>query len=100
MKSTRKKSSLKKSSSNRTAPKRKALKTKKKGEDLLNQVIKLTGIPSTTIRRELKTILDRKGLDINNLTLDQLRLVVASYLREIMGGLLDRAGHKRTETKH
>jgi hypothetical protein len=71
-----------------------------KGDDLFNQVIKLTGIPQKTIRRELKSILERKNIDVNQLTLEQLRCVVASYLREIMGNLLDRAGHRRSEPHH
>lgn len=67
--------------------------------DLFNQVINLTGIPAQTIRKELKTILDRKNIDVNSLTIEQLRVVVASYLREIMGGILDRYG-KKSETPH
>lgn len=58
-------------------------------DDVLSQVIRLTGIPARTIRKELNAILERKGLDPKTLTLDQLRGVVASYLREIMAGLLD-----------
>lgn len=86
------KSSLKKKSKKQAA--------KKNGEDLFNQVITLTGIPAQTIKRELKSILDRKNIDVNNLTLDQLRGVVASYLREIMGGLLDRYHQRRSERPH
>ncbi len=58
-------------------------------EDLMSQVIRMTGIPARTIRKELNAILKRKGLDPKKLTLEQLRGVVASYLREIMGGLLE-----------
>ena len=72
----------------------------KNGDDLFNQVIALTGLPGEKIKRELKSILDRKNIDVNNLTLDQLRGVVASYLREIMGGLLDRYHHKKPENTH
>lgn len=50
----------------------------------------MSGIPASSIHKDLKSILDRKNLDENHLTLDQLRIVVASYLREIMGGLLDK----------
>ena len=70
------------------------------GAELLEHVISLTGIPAHSIHRELKTILDRKNIDLNHLTLEQLRGVAATYLREIMGGLLDRAGHKKPESKH
>ena len=61
-----------------------------KGHDLLNQVIHLSGIPAESIRRELSVILEKKNLALDNLTLEQLRTVAASYLREIMGSLLDR----------
>lgn len=71
----------------------------KKGADLLDQVVALTGIDAHAIQRELKAILDRKNIDLNHLTLDQLRGVAASYLREIMGGLLDRSG-KKPEINH
>jgi len=84
--------------------KKKRLKKKSKkatGDDLFNQVIKLTGIPRKTIREELKLILDRKNIDVNSLTLEQLRGVVASYLREIMGNLLDKSGQRsKSDTHH
>lgn len=62
----------------------------KKGQDLLNQVISLSGIPAESIRRELNAILDKKNLAMEHLTLEQLRAVAATYLREIMGSLLDK----------
>ena len=86
-------------SRNKTSLKKKPKKTPK-GDDLFDQVIKLTGIPQQSIRRELKSILERKNIDVNQLTLEQLRGVVASYLREIMGNLLDRAGHRRPENQN
>ena len=70
------------------------------GEDLFNHLVRLTGIPAKTIKDELKAILERKNIDINKLTLDQLRAVVASYLREIMGGLLDGGPGKKREPQH
>ncbi len=57
----------------------------------MSQVIRMTGIPARTIRKELNAIMKRKGLDPKELTLDQLRGVVASYLREIMASLLEPA---------
>jgi hypothetical protein len=61
-----------------------------KGEALLEQLIKLTGIPSQAIKKELKTLLEKRNIDIKHLTLDQLRPVVASYVRDIMGGILEK----------
>lgn len=68
-----------------------------KGEELFNQLVHLTGIPAKTIKDELKSILERKNIDLNRLTLDQLRVVIASYLREIMGSLLDGSRIKKRE---
>ena len=70
-------------------PKRK----KNRPIDLLTQVIRLTGIPSKKVRKELGEILKRKNLDPKKLTLADVRMVVASYLREIMSGLLDQQHH-------
>ena len=68
---------------------------------LLQQLIQLTGIPAKTIRKELKGILDRHHIDLDNLTVEQLRIVVASYLRQIMGGLLDRRHNvRRADLSH
>ena len=69
-----------------------------KGKALLEQVISLTGIPSKSIGRELKLILEQKNLEVSSLTLDQLRSAVASYLREIMGGLLEKHPKKPDST--
>jgi hypothetical protein len=77
-----------------TAIQSKATKRRRKKKqirnDLFTQLIRMTGIPGCTIRKELKGIIERKGINPNELTLDQLRQVVASYLREIMGSILDR----------
>lgn len=82
-----------------TKPRTKPVKRSKpkKGGDLFNHVVRLSGIPGKTIQRELKGILDRQNIDIDNLTVDQLRRVVASYLREIMGTVLDRCTPKKQE---
>ena len=59
----------------------------------------MTGIPADSIRRELKAILDKKNLAMEHLTLEQLRAVAATYLREIMASLLER-GHAPKEPSH
>jgi hypothetical protein len=69
-----------------------------RGEALFNQLVKLTGIPSQSIKKELKAILEKKNIDIHHLTIDQLRMVAASYVREIMGGIVKRYHLKRTES--
>lgn len=42
--------------------------------------------------------MDRKNIDVKNLTLDQLRVAAASYLREIMEGMLE--ADKQSNTRH
>ena len=68
---------------------KKASPRKPSKKRLLDQVIQLTGIPSQTIRKELQTIMAKKTIKTDDITLDQLRSVAATYLREIMGGLLE-----------
>lgn len=68
---------------------KKASPRKPSKKRLLDQVIQLTGIPSQTIRKELQTIMAKKNIKTDDITLDQLRSVAATYLREIMGGLLE-----------
>jgi len=77
----------KKSNRSKRAPKKR----------LFEQVIQLTGIPSNTIRKELLTIIAKKNIRPDEITLDQLRAVAASYLREIMGGLLESTHFRRQD---
>lgn len=50
------------------------------------------------MRNELHSLLERKNIDVAHLTLDQLRMAAASYLREIMEGLIDSDG--KSGTRH
>lgn len=85
----------------KTPPKKKKKPAKRtKGTELFEQVVAMTGLPGKSIQRELKAILERKNIDVHNLTLEQLREVVASYLREIMGGLLDKYSPRRSDPTH
>lgn len=70
--------------------KRKNKRNCKRRSDLLNQLVALTGVPGKTIRRELGDILQRKQINLHDITLEQLRTVVACYLRQIMSGILER----------
>jgi len=74
----------------KTAPKR----------GLLDHVIQLTGISSQTIRRELLAIMKKKNINADEISLDQLRSVATSYLREIMGGLLENSPIRRQDRVH
>lgn len=71
-----------------------------KGDALLNYVVKLTGLPSKEIKHELKEILEKKNLNLNQLNIKQLRSVAASYVREIMMTLLEKYHLKKTDSLH
>ncbi len=84
----------------KSTPKKPKKKTPTRGKDLFNYVVQLTGLPKEKIMDELKTILNKKNIEISQLTVDQLRVVVASYLREIMTGIMDHIPHKPRGNEH
>lgn len=54
-----------------------------KGKDLIEAVTNSADVPSDLITQELKSLLDQKSLSEANLTLDQLREVLAEYLQDV-----------------
>ena len=58
--------------------------------DLFQQVVTATGIPADAIETELRALLERRGVNVERLTLAQLRAAVAQYLREVTAELLER----------
>jgi hypothetical protein len=57
---------------------------------LFQQVVAATGIPAEAIEQELRSLLERRGVNVERLTLAQLRAAVAQYLREVTAELLER----------
>ncbi|MBX9768076.1 MAG: hypothetical protein K2X47_12455 [Bdellovibrionales bacterium] len=51
---------------------------------LLEELAKATGLPENLVHRELNALLAKSGTDSSNLTLDQLREIIAEYLREVI----------------
>ncbi len=49
-----------------------------------NQVIALTGTASGPIREDLMEVAVQNGFDLNNITLEQFREVVAIYMQETL----------------
>lgn len=64
------------------------------GSLLLEEVTKLTGLPENLVRKELEIILKQKNIDPDNLTLDQLRVVVSAYLRQVMKAIKSASASK------
>jgi len=54
------------------------------GEDLLTQLLAATGLPQDLIAREVADLITAAGAQPEDLTLDQLRDIVANYLQEVM----------------
>ena len=51
---------------------------------LFKDVTEATGLPSELITKELSQLVSNKGIQNDNLTLEELRLVMADYLREVI----------------
>ncbi len=54
------------------------------GNEIFRQVAELTGLPSDAITKELSKIADQNGLDISEMTIDELRQALACYLRDVI----------------
>lgn len=53
------------------------------GMSLTELVLQETGLPDDRIRDEFQTLLDQHGLSSESLTLEDLRVVMASYLQDV-----------------
>ncbi len=54
-----------------------------RGRDLIEQVTNATGLPQELVQKELIRNIKKEGLDPDNLSLDELRVVLAEYLQEV-----------------
>lgn len=55
----------------------------------LEQIIRLTGLPENIIREEIISKAQDLGYDKENLSLDQLRHLIADYMRDVLVHLKD-----------
>ena len=53
-------------------------------KQLFSQVTELTGLPEELIGPELKSLLERKGVSPEQMTLDSLRDALADYLTQVI----------------
>jgi single-stranded DNA-specific DHH superfamily exonuclease len=51
---------------------------------LFKDLAEATGLPQEIITKELNQMVSAKGIQEENLTLDEFRLVMAEYLREVL----------------
>ena len=52
----------------------------------LSELLQATGLPQDMVRKELQTLFEKEGLNENNITLDQLRYILASYAQDVLAG--------------
>ena len=53
------------------------------GAQVLQEVVQMTGLPEEYVDSEISNLLGTSGESVNNLTLEQLRLVMLNYLEMI-----------------
>lgn len=54
------------------------------GDDLFRQVTEATGLPKDLISDELSQLLEVAGVERNEMTLDDLRMVLADYVQDVL----------------
>ena len=57
------------------------------GEDLIATVVALTGLPTESMQTELETLIEDAGQDSKNLTIEDLRAAMISYLETLQAEL-------------
>lgn len=55
-----------------------------KGSELLEAIAEATGLPNNLILSELKKLVQKEQYPLDQLTLDELREVLADYLQDIL----------------
>lgn len=63
------------------------------GKKLFSEVTELTGLPEELISEELKSLLERKGVVPEQMTMESLREALADYLTEV----ITQMGHDQIE---
>lgn len=58
------------------------------GQELIQQLVDLTGLPADLVHRELDQILELSGQKSGNLTLDELRGAMLAYLEALQESYL------------
>jgi hypothetical protein len=54
------------------------------GNKLFSEVTELTGLPEELISEELKSLLERKGVAPEQMTMESLREALADYLTQVI----------------
>jgi hypothetical protein len=54
------------------------------GNELFKKVTEATGLPTELVSKELEGLLDAKGVDSADMTLEDLRKTLAEYVHEVI----------------
>lgn len=54
------------------------------GPSLIDQIIDLTGLPKESVTKEFLSLLEKKGISTQNLTLEHVRIVLSEYLQDVL----------------
>jgi hypothetical protein len=54
-----------------------------KAADVLQEVVQMTGLPEEYLDQEISSLLGTTGESVNNMSLDQLRVVLMNYLETL-----------------
>lgn len=54
------------------------------GRQLIHMIASNTGLPISSINKELSILIKKAGLNIENINIDQLRPILAKYLQETL----------------
>ena len=65
------------------------------GQELIEQLVALSGLPRIGVEAELRRILEKSGHDPKKLTMDQLRTAMMEYLCTIEGDLFQEPAIKQ-----
>lgn len=54
------------------------------GEKLLEEVVDATGLPEDMMSKELNRLVSQAGLESKDLTLEDLRTILAEYVQDVL----------------
>ena len=54
------------------------------GESFILQIVAATGLPKEPALKEIHRLIEKSGKSVDKITLDELRLLLATYLQEVL----------------
>ena len=70
------------------------------GEDILKNLIQATGISEELISSEIKLLTDRAGIPEQDITIEDLRLILADYVQEVLLSAKEQFKEHHSSEKH